>query len=140
MKKILVICAVLLGIGFSNRWAVLRDYKGTEIWRKAYTASTLDTTQWIATGNFENIYLALASEDSASIYVYIQLGISIDTVVGAQTLKDSLSTGNNAGDIKVIDLTSTVAAAPYFRVIFDGTAFRLGTSSAKYTASYMLKE
>jgi hypothetical protein len=140
MKKILIVAAVLLGIGFSNQWAVMRDYKGTEIWRKAYTASTLDTTQWIATGNYEAIYLALASEDSASIHVYYQLGISTDTVMGAQTLYDSLSTGNNAGDVKVMNLTTVCAAAPYVRFVFDGQVFRLGVTSAKYTASYMLKE
>jgi len=140
MKKILIVAAVLLGLGFSNRWAVMRDYKGTEIWRKAYTASTLDTTQWLATGNYTSVYLALASEDSASIHVYYQLGISTDTVLGVQTLYDSLNTASNTGNIKVINMTTVCAAAPYVRFVFDGTAFRLGVTSAKYTASYMLKE
>jgi hypothetical protein len=143
MKKILILAFVLVivTVGFSiNRWNVLVTNNNTSIWRKAYTAATLDTTEWLATGEYEHIYLGLTAEDSASIHIYIQPVNRIDSILASPVLWDSLNTASNTGAAKTFDMTSAVAGYPYARFVFDGQVFRLGVTSAKYTASYMLKE
>lgn len=104
---------------------------------RAYNAGTNDTTQAIQTG--KSTFLTLASKDSASLTIKYQL--SLDGVNwGALTTTDSLSTANDNGDAKSLNVDNIALGAPFVRFTFSqNPSFRLGKTSATYTARVVQK-
>ena len=143
MKRTLFALLFLVGIPAwaqqNNSTDFLFDITQGRIENKAYAAATLDTTNTIDVTKFSSVHVAIQSKDSASIYVNYQT--SLDGVTwGVSTVKDSLSTASNAGDVKTIDFTATVGGAPFVRFIISQNVFRLGYSSATYSAVVTRKE
>lgn len=112
---------------------------GAEINSKAYIATTIDTTQSFAPSAYKDIYIAVQSLDSASCVIKYQTSLD-NTNWGLITTFDSLSTGSNTGDMKAVNLTTTFVGVPYARVIFGFNNFRVGTSSATYSAHINLRK
>ena len=102
---------------------------------RTYTSSTLDTSAIYQAVDWKNIWVTVASTDSARCTVKYQLSVD-GTNWGVATTKDSLSTAVATGDVKSIDITSVILGVPYFRLIFDFTTAGVaqGTTSAKYWA------
>lgn len=113
----------------------------TSIINRTYTSSTIDTSVVYNAVDWKNIYVAVQSKDSARIHIKYQLS-SDGSTFGLLTTKDSLSTTQAAGDLKTVDLTSTILGSPYFRLIFDCTVAGVaqGTTTNTYTAVLTRKQ
>jgi len=112
-----------------------------KIQNRTYTASTVDTTEWLDIANLANVYLTLQSKDSCTLLINYQL--SIDRVaLGVSTLIDSLSSSAAAGNLKSLNALTTAIGSPYVRYIFTGSAkaFPEGTTTNTYTAKALLKK
>lgn len=127
-----------------DRYIALNMNEGNntaKIQNRTYTASTVDTTEWLHLANLANVYLTLQSKDSCTLLINYQL--SVDRVaLGTSTLLDSLSTASNAGNAKTLNFGTTSLGAPYARFIFTGSALARpeGTTSNTYTAKMLLKK
>jgi len=154
MKRFLFLLLFLIPIGLTaqtnsdyrnqDRILVLNMNEGNTVdllYNYAYTASTVDTTEWVNLANFANAYLTLQSKDSCTLLINYQL--SVDGVaLGVSTLLDSLSTASDAGALKTLNFGTTALGATYGRFIFTGSAqaFPEGTTSATYTAKVLLRK
>jgi hypothetical protein len=144
MKRLLLLALLVPVFAFGQYSNVTGYFKtqrlGTEILNKAYVGTTRDTTQSINPWAYNAAMIALQSKDSVSLTVLVQYsidGVTWDTTVTV----DSLSNGNNNGDYKEINVSTFGNPGAYAeRFIFVvNPGYRLGTSSATYTARYILK-
>ena len=112
-----------------------------KIQNRTYTATTVDTTEWLHLANLANVYLTLQSKDSCTLLIRYQL--SVDRVaLGLSTLLDSLSTSAAAGNAKSLNIGTTSLGAPFIRFFLAGSAlaFPEGTTTNTYTAKMLLKK
>jgi hypothetical protein len=136
MKKILFLVlfpCMALSQSYRNDIFYPEEINGTAILNQAYASAQLDTTQAIKCSEFAGHFVSVQSKDSASIHIKYQL--SVDGVTWSLlATQDSLSTASNTGDIKTLNMTSVVNGSNFVRYVFNQTAFRVGTSTATYTA------
>ena len=112
-----------------------------KIQNRTYTASTVDTTEWLLLVNSASVSLTLQSKDSCTLLINYQY--SVDRVaLGVSTLIDSLSTAAAAGALKSINVLTTSIGATWARFIFTGSAAARpeGTTTNTYTAKALLKK
>lgn len=144
--KLLLAVLLCSSVGFAQvvtgptfKYDFVKTKGGTSVLNKAYTGTTLDTTQALGLAAWTNNFVNVSSADSASVTIKYQL--SVDGVNwGVLTTADSLSTASNTGDVKSVNLSTYAVGSPFIRFIFAlNPSFRLGTSSATYSASLMQK-
>jgi hypothetical protein len=144
MKRLLSIAILSLVVAGASAQYVKNNYEylktdrlGTQILDMAYVSEQIDTTQAFGPVDFAAVFVNVQSKDSASILIKYQL--SSDGVTwGALTTLDSLSTA--AGDFKSVNLTASLLGAYRARLIFTIQDYRLGTSTATYTAGLTSKK
>ena len=149
MKNLLFVLFLLPAVALSqvsnkSETIIRKDTNGVyraSLADRAYTSSTLDTSIIYQAVDWKNVWVTVASTDSARCTVKYQLSVD-GTNWGSATTKDSLSTAVATGDVKSIDLTSVILGAPYFRLIFDFTTAGVaqGTTSNKYWAILTRKQ
>lgn len=113
----------------------------SKIQDRAYTSSTVDTTEWVLLSDYAGVNLSLQSKDSCTLLINYQYSLD-KSALGVSTLIDSLSTAGAAGALKSINVLTTALGATYGRFIFTGSALARpeGTTSATYTAKLLLKK
>ena len=150
MKKFLLVALALVSTtafaqqGPTNDFLIKRATGPaalTVISGKAYTTSTSDTTMAYACSDWKSFFVTVQSRDSASILIKYQ--ISADSGGGsainwsAIATKDSLSTTNNAGDAKSVDVSGQILGAKWVRFIFAGNSGATqGTTTNTYEAIF----
>ena len=138
MKKIFLLlflpCVMFGQSNISNKVEYAKTFRlGTQILNLAYVANQSDTSQIVKCSDYTSTFVTVQSKDSASIHIKYQL--SVDGVTwGTLNTQDSLSTASNTGDVKSLNMSTIALGANYIRYVFNQTAFRVGTSSATYTA------
>ena len=104
---------------------------------RSYSASRLDTTIAYPCADWKSFYVTVQSKDSASCIIRYQISADSGGVStmswSASAIKDSLSTTNNAGDVKSADVSGQVLGAKWVRFIFDFTS---GATQGSTTNTY----
>jgi hypothetical protein len=138
MKKLLIVLLVLIGTDLYGQYAnetsyLRRDRTKVTLQNVAYTTGQIDTCEAIQPWQFASVSIAVQSLDSASITIKYRSSID-GTNWGQVTTLDSLSTAD-AG-YKEIALTTGTLYANYVQMILTVNAFRLGVTSATYSARW----
>jgi len=145
MKKVLVvgllcITALTQAQNQYNINGIFNDNNSASLAGAAFVAATIDTTEALYVPNFKTLYVNVFAADSCTILIKYQLSSDGSNWTAVAT-KDSLSHGADGYGFKSVDFTSTVLGAQYvrFHFDFDVNAFAIGSTSATYTPSYVLK-
>ena len=141
MKYLILIAALLLAGTASAQYGAnspktipLKTARlGAAMQSKAYTSTTLDTAQSIDPRQYGQTSILVQVNDSASVSVYYQPSYDGITFY-APVLIDSLSNNVNGGAIKAFPLPSGVGAFNAVRPVVEFHVFRLGVTSATYSA------
>lgn len=114
---------------------------GAVIYNRAFTGSTVDTSQILETTRTKSVWIHAASKDSTSLLISYRL--SLDTKVWtAFRLLDSLKMTNQTGVVvKSLNVSAQADSARYIQFQFSHSAkaYAMGTTSATYTVTYAIK-
>lgn len=106
---------------------------------RAYTTSTIDTSIAYPCKDWKSFYVTVQSKDSASCIIKYQISIDSGGATAptwsAIATKDTLTTVEDGGSVKPVDLTDQVLGATWVRVILDFTSGDQGVTSATYSAT-----
>ena len=125
----------------SKALGFFKTNNGVIITGRAFTGSTTDTTEVLALKDHGTIFVTVQTQDSATVIIAYALS-NDGTNFTAFTTKDSLSNSTTGNGVKSVDFSATTLGGSYvkFRFTFSAAAFAVGTTSATYNASWILKK
>lgn len=110
---------------------------------KAFTGSTVDTTEILDCRYQKTLYVNVQANDTTTVLIGYALSLDGTTFTSFAT-KDSLSAkpANSTASVKSVDMTSTILGARYAKFIFthSANAYALGVTSPTYSASFTFKK
>ena len=132
-------CQIVYGQGnpmYSPSFVTLKTNNGVKIAGKAFTGSTVDTTQAIPLYKYGGMGLFTQLKDTAKVVITYQL--SYDSLTWTPPIPlDSLKRVTDTTNVKNLSFTTHMLAAPYGRFIFTMTS--VGTVTPTYSAGIKIQ-
>jgi hypothetical protein len=144
MKRLLIVLSlavfsfgVLLAQSYNDEQVIRRFMNvgnvKTALRHATYTQTSSDTTASYRSKDWKQFWVFIHAEDSCSMLIKVATSFNDTTYTPYQTVDSAVTSSGGAG-FKCADITSSVAGATYFRMVFGHSGTKTGTTTPYYTA------